>query len=298
MISKQILSDNFKDLDVIANREKNNYSNAKPFPNITFNNFFNNDFLDLIHKEFPDLSKMQDSQKYNVKNEIKLSNKKYENFPKTIKSFIDFLNSDVFLNFLQNLTSIKEKLIADPHLEGGGLHEIKKGGVLKIHTDFNRHPFLELDRRINVLIYLNKNWKDAYGGHLELWNESMSECEKKILPIFNTMVIFSTTDFSNHGHPEPLKCPNEISRKSIALYYFSSGRPKEEISLKKVKNKTYFKSRFGIKGDADEKKEFFKNYIRNFKIYKMLKSFEKKFIRKKKSEKRISFNSKKNFQQQ
>ncbi len=96
------------------------------------------------------------------------------------------------------------------------------------------------------------------------------------------MVIFSTTDFSNHGHPEPLKCPNEISRKSIALYYFSSGRPKEEISLKKVKNKTYFKSRFGIKGDADEKKEFFKNYIRNFKIYKMLKSFEKKFIRKKK----------------
>jgi len=274
-----ILSENFQNLNKIALKEKENYFTAKPFPNIVLNNFFKNDFLNVVHDEFPDLSKSNESQNYNAKNEIKLSNKNYKKFPKTIKSLIDFLNSNIFLNFLQNLTSVKERLVSDPHLEGGGLHEIKKGGVLKIHTDFNRHPFLDLDRRINVLIYLNKNWKESYGGHLELWNKNMSKCEKKIFPSFNTMAIFSTTDFSNHGHPDPLNCPLEMSRKSIALYYFSSGRPKEEIRNVLKKNRTYFKSRLGFKNDADEKKENLKNFIRKFKVYQFLKNFEKKYIR-------------------
>ena len=89
------------------------------------------------------------------------------------------MNSEVFINFIQNITSIKEPLKSDTDLNGGGLHEIKKGGVLKIHTDFNRHPSLDLDRRVNVLIYLNKEWKDQYGGHLELWDKEMKECKKK-----------------------------------------------------------------------------------------------------------------------
>ena len=108
-------------------------------------------------------------------------------------------------------------------MSGGGLHEIKKGGVLKVHTDFNKHPFKNLDRRINVLIYLNKNWKKNYGGDLEFWDEKMKKCQKKIQPKFNTMVIFSTNDHTNHGHPNLLKCPKHISRKSIATYYFSKG---------------------------------------------------------------------------
>ena len=278
-----ILSENFQDLTEVALKKKINYLTAKPFPNIVLNNFFKEDFLNTVLNEFPDLSQLTESQIYNVKNEIKLSNKNYDKFPHTIKSFIDFLNSNLFLNFLQKLTSIKEKLISDPHLEGGGLHEIKSGGVLKIHTDFNRHPFLDLDRRVNVLIYLNKNWNHSYGGHLEFWNKNMSKCEKKILPSFNTMAIFSTTDFSNHGHPDPLKCPIEVSRKSIALYYFSSGRPKEEIRESHIKNRTYFKGRLGVKDDADEKKESFKNFVRKFKFYQFLKNLEKKYIRKRKT---------------
>ena len=280
---KHILSEKFQNLAEFALKEKQNYLTAKPFPNIALNNFFNDDFLNAIHNEFPDLSKLNDSENYSAKNEIKLSNKNYEKFPPTIKSFIDFLNSNIFLDFLQNLTSIKEKLVPDPHLEGGGLHEIKSGGVLKIHTDFNRHPFLNLDRRINVLIYLNKNWLESYGGYLEFWNKDMSKCEKKISPSFNTIAIFSTTDFSNHGHPNPLNCPREISRKSIALYYFSSGRPKNEILETHTKNRTYFKSRIDVKNDADEKKESFKNFFRKFKFYQFLKNFEKKYIRKRKT---------------
>ena len=273
---EHILSKNFQNLEQVALEEKTKYINAKPFPNITLTNFFEDNFLNKILEEFPNLSKLQGSQIYKEKNEIKLSNKDYNEFPNNIKKFIDFLNSEIFLGFLQNLTSIKEKLVSDPLLEGGGLHEIKRGGVLKIHTDFNRHPSLDLDRRINVLIYLNKNWKDSYGGHLEFWNKDVSKCEKKILPSFNTMAIFSTTDFSNHGHPEPLNCPEEISRKSIALYYFSSGRPQNEVFTINKKNKTYFKSRAGIKNDADEKKEGFKNFISSFKLYQSWKNLEKK----------------------
>ncbi len=282
---KNIISNEFLNLQNVAAKEKINYANAKPFPSIEFNNFFNYSFLSKVLEEFPDLSKTNESQNYKGKNEIKLSNKNYSKFPITIKSFIDFLNSDIFLDFLQSITSIKEKLQADPYLEGGGLHEIKTGGVLKVHTDFNRHPFLNLDRRVNVLIYLNKNWKESYGGHLELWNNEMSQCEKKILPYFNKMVIFSTTDFSNHGHPNLLKCPNNMSRKSIALYYFSDGRPENEIFNKHLKNRTNFKSRLGVKNDADEQKEYFKNYIRKFKIYNWMKDFEKKYIRKGKKKK-------------
>ena len=221
----KILSDRFRSLDSLINGEKQNYSKASPYPHIVIKDFFDEKFLNEVLEFFPDLSKKTSSEEWKNKNEVKFGNSNYSSFPDKIKLFFDFLNSNQFLDFLQKLTSIKEKLVHDPELSGGGLHEIKKGGVLKIHTDFNRHPTLDLDRRINVLIYLNKNWQDSYGGHLELWDKSMSKCVKKISPSFNTMVIFSTTDFSNHGHPDPLNCPEEMSRKSLALYYFSSGRP-------------------------------------------------------------------------
>ena len=110
----------------------------------------------------------------------------------------------------------------------------------------------------------------------------MERCIKKIAPIFNKMVIFSTTDFSNHGHPDPLACPNNISRKSLALYYFSFGRPKEEVINKNMKNMTLFKSRVGFSNDANENKEYIKNYLRSLKVYQFFKKFEKKYIRSKK----------------
>ena len=259
MKETKIISDKFLDLSSYITRERDSYSNAKPYPHIVIKDFFNEDFLNEILKSFPDLSKINSSEQWKNKNEVKFGNNDYSSFPNNIKLFFDFLNSKNFLQFLQSITSIKEKLVHDPELNGGGLHEIKRGGVLKVHTDFNRHPNLSLDRRINVLIYLNKNWKEEYGGHLELWDKDMTKCIKKIAPTFNTMVIFSTTDFSNHGHPDPLNCPNELSRKSIALYYFSSGRPEHEIINKHKKNRTYFKNREGVKDDVYEKKENFKH---------------------------------------
>ncbi|RMG84682.1 MAG: 2OG-Fe(II) oxygenase [Bacteroidetes bacterium] len=132
--------------------------------------------------------------------------------------------------FLQNLTGIKETLIPDPYFEGGGFHQIKPGGFLKVHVDFHKHKLMGLDRRINVLVYLNEDWKEEYGGHFELWETDMSKCALKIAPLFNRMAIFSTTDYSWHGHPDPLTCPPDRSRKSLALYYYTNGRPDSEIS--------------------------------------------------------------------
>ena len=278
----KILSKDNQNLSLTAAKEYKNYHNGLPFPNIVIENFFNEDYLNQILLDFPDLSKIKSSQKYLNKNEIKYANNDYQNFPDSIKNFFEFLNSNMYLNFLQKLTSVKEKLIVDPQLNGGGLHEIKKGGVLKIHTDFSKHPSLKLDRRINVLIYLNKDWKDQYGGHLELWDKDMLGCKKKILPTFNKMVIFSTNDFSNHGHPDPVICPLNQSRKSIALYYFSEGRPLEDLDKNHIKNRTYFKNRVGFKNDTDNQNDSLKNLIRNLKLFKLMKKLEKKYLRKKK----------------
>mgnify|MGYP005993868019 CR=1 FL=1 len=281
MSFNNILSKNHQNLNLVAEKESKNYQNGIPFPSIVFENFFDERFLDEIEKDFPDLSQLDSSQKYMNKNEIKFANNNFESFPISIKKLIEFLNSDYFLNFLQKLTSIKEKLIVDPELNGGGLHEIKKGGVLKIHTDFNKHPRKDLDRRLNLLIYLNKKWNFEYGGDLELWDKDLKECKKKISPNFNKIVVFSTNDYSYHGHPEPVNCPIDKSRKSLALYYFSKGRPLSELDTTKIKNKTYFKDRFGFKNETINERGIFKNYLRKFKLYKMMKNIEKKYLRKK-----------------
>ena len=125
----KIINKTQHDLDnfVLINKEK--YLNADPFPHIIIENFFNNNFLDEILRQFPNLSDIKKTTKYQNKNEVKFGNNEYEKFPEKIKILFDFLNSN-FLNFLQNITSIKEKLIADKELNGG-MHEIKKGGLLK-----------------------------------------------------------------------------------------------------------------------------------------------------------------------
>lgn len=208
------------------------YQSANPFPHIVIDDFFNEDFLNEILSNFPNLKeqkKGEDTKHFDDKTGIKIASTGERLFDDKSKGLMHFLNSEEFLIWLQELTGIKEALIPDPYFNGGGFHEISNGGFLKIHADYNYHPETKLDRRLNLLIYLNKDWKESYGGHLELWSRNMSKCEKKILPVFNRAVIFSTLSDSHHGHPEPLMCPEEVTRKSIALYYFSNGRPRDEI---------------------------------------------------------------------
>ncbi len=237
------------DLKAIGKSLHKSYASAAPFPNIALTNFFNEKMLEEVLSEFPDLS-AHDSVVHNNARELKFAGKGERSFGPRMRSFMHFLNSEPFLEFLQEITGIKETLLSDPYFVGGGLHEIKPGGLLKIHADFNKHPMTGLDRRINVLVYLNKDWEEAYGGHFELWDKDMQGCVKKILPAFNTMAIFSTTDFSYHGHPDPLTCPPHMSRKSLALYYYSNGRPASEINLATGEHMTLFKARRGHQEDV------------------------------------------------
>ncbi|MFL2888856.1 MAG: 2OG-Fe(II) oxygenase [Candidatus Pelagibacter sp.] len=283
---ENIINDKLKDVEKFIFQNKERFTNANPFPFIIIDDFFSKEFLNEVLNQFPNLAEQKKTTNYDNKNEVKFANNQYINFPNSIKKLFDFLNSDFFLNFLQLITNIQEKLIPDFELNGGGLHEIKKGGLLKIHSDFNKHPSLDLDRRLNVLIYLNKDWKEEYGGHLEFWDKEMTSCKEKVLPIFNKMVIFSTTDNSNHGHPDPLNCPNNMSRKSIATYYYTKGRPINEIDKMFSKNTTYFKDRLGQNNETDQNSGTLKRFLRSLNIYQNIKKFEKKLFRTGRSKKK------------
>ena len=143
-----------------------------------------------------------------------------ENVHPFIHNVIFAFNSSSMIRFLETLTGI-DGLIPDPHVIGGGLHQILPLGKLSIHADFNYLDRLKLYRRLNVLLYLNEDWDEAYGGHLEMWDASMDRCVKRIAPIFNRCVIFSTSRMSFHGHPQPLNCPPDVTRKSMAFYYYT-----------------------------------------------------------------------------
>ena len=238
------------DLAQLARDKKEEYQHAKPFPNIVLHDILDEGMLKKVLSEFPDLSKRNDIIQYDNHNEKKLAAKGEAAFGETTKLLTHFLNSQPVLEFLQELTGIKEVLIPDPYFEGGGYHEIKPGGLLKIHADFNKNRLTGLDRRINLLVYLNTDWQESYGGHFELWDKDMTTSHKKILPLFNTIAIFSTTDFSYHGHPNPLTCPPDRSRKSLALYYYSNGRPAEEVNQGLEEHGTLFKSRSGVNDDV------------------------------------------------
>jgi hypothetical protein len=215
-------------MEEVAETAHSSYLNAKPFPHIVFDNFFDPALLDQILSEFPAPGAIR-WQKFDSAQEIKLASSKEASFGPLTRLFMYHLNSMTFLEFLSRVTGIKN-LIPDPGFEGGGLHQIVRGGKLGVHADFNKHGVLNLDRRLNVLLYLNKDWREEYGGHLQLFDRSVTRCEAKVLPIFNRMMVFGTTDFTFHGHPDPLQCPEGMTRKSLALYYFSNGRPAAEIS--------------------------------------------------------------------
>jgi len=213
-------------LGELAGRRRAEYAAARPFPHVVIDNFLPDEALTALLEEFPRPGQI-DWLTFDNPAEKKLATRAESQMGAWTRFLLYQFNSSIFIDFLERLTGIGQ-LIPDPHFWGGGLHQIERGGFLKIHADFTRHPVLPLDRRLNLLLYLNENWEEEYGGHLELWDREMSGREVHILPLYNRCVIFSTTAFSFHGHPEPVNCPAGQTRKSLALYYFTNGRPAEE----------------------------------------------------------------------
>jgi Rps23 Pro-64 3,4-dihydroxylase Tpa1-like proline 4-hydroxylase len=203
------------------------YAAAQPFPHIVIDDFLDEQAIELCLREFPRREKAEAS--YNRSQEKRKLEYKPESLAPSVRTLFYSFNSLPFLRFLENVTGIKG-LIPDPYFLGGGFHEVQNGGYLNIHTDFNHHSLLGLERRINVLIYLNKEWKEEYGGSLELWDQKMRACQARIIPEFNRCVIFNTSLTSNHGNPEPVAHPQGAPRRAIALYYYTATWDRSRLS--------------------------------------------------------------------
>jgi hypothetical protein len=196
------------------------YAAGLPFPVVVMDDFLNLAAASTACSAFPPLSNDRWIGYIRV-NERKFGMRDREILPAPIRTILDELNSDAFVELVTAITGIPG-LRADHLLEGAGLHQCDRGGFLNVHTDFNVHPHRpNWRRRLNLLIYLNPVWDDAWGGQLELWDEHMERCVRRITPIFNRAVLFRTDETTFHGHPDPLECPDEVTRKAIVLYYYS-----------------------------------------------------------------------------
>ena len=157
------------------------YAAARPFPHVVFDDFFDPALLDKVLAEFPPPRGIK-WQSFDNEQEIKLASAIESNFGPVTRLLLYHLNSYTFLDFVSRVTGIAD-LISDPCFDGGGLHQIVRGGKLAVHADFNKHPRYGLDRRLNVLVYLNRDWREEYGGALELWDRDMTRSEAKIFPL-------------------------------------------------------------------------------------------------------------------
>ena len=216
---------------------------GEPFSHVVIDGLLPDDVLDEVVEESPGPNERNDWLHADRPDTIKWSIPNDWALGPTTRQLLNQFNGATFINFLEELTGISG-LIPDPHYFGGGLHQHERDGFLKIHADFNWHQRLHLDRRLNVLLYLNRDWQEDWGGSLELWNAEMTHRVESIAPLFNRMVIFATTDTSYHGHPEPMTCPAGTRRRSLALYYYTNGRPEEE---KSPSHSTVYKVRPGEK---------------------------------------------------
>lgn len=210
----------------LADKYSEAFQSASPFPHVVIDDFLPPSVLEAVLSEFP-APEQPDWEEYDSSQEVKLALADAEQMGPATRHLLAEFNTGVFVDFLERLTGI-DALVPDPHYYGGGLHQIRPGGFLKVHADFNRHSRLDLERRLNGILYLNADWKEEYGGHLQIWDNEMTTCVKKVLPAFNRFLVFATLDTANHGHPDPLTCPPDRARRSMALYYYTSERPESE----------------------------------------------------------------------
>lgn len=197
------------------------WESNEPFDHLIVDDFLPHDVLDGVVNEFPPFDNTVWYQ-YNNPLEVKRVHNNWNEFgPVTYKLF-SYLNSDEFLTAVEFLPECA--LYPDPGLHGGGLHIHARGGKLNVHQDYSIHPKLGLERRLNLIIYLTPGWNNDWGGHLGLYSDP-NTLVKRIAPKFNRAVFFDTTQNSWHGLPEPITCPEHVTRRSIAAYYLCKPRP-------------------------------------------------------------------------
>ena len=187
-------------------------------PHIVIDEFLNEDLAQRAESEFPPIGDARWNYNFHF-NEKKLGyNLDYE-LPPSVKSLVEALSSKPFVRYLEKLTKI-DCLVPD-YNHSTAMHYALAGGFINLHMDPNVHVSNHhLERRVNLLLYLNGNWKESFGGELQIWDSDVTKCYKKVLPAFNRCIIFDTKKVM-HGFPDPITCPKDDGRKAIVMYYFT-----------------------------------------------------------------------------
>lgn len=227
----------------VAENYSERYQSAAPYNHICIDDFLPPEILERVRADIatlPDAERSFDRAQERLK-----SSYIPERLPKYTRDLFYALNSRPFIQFLETMTGIPG-LIPDPYFNGAGIHKVANGGHLDIHADFNLHKQMKLERRLNVLIYLNPEWKEEWGGSFEVWDKTMTRKEASFVPVFNRMVCFSTGSDTFHGNPTPVNHPGGQPRMSIALYYYTATWDETRKS-----HTTLFKPRPGSTDKAD-----------------------------------------------
>jgi Rps23 Pro-64 3,4-dihydroxylase Tpa1-like proline 4-hydroxylase len=221
-------------LSPVADRERDSFRNAPPFEHVVLDDLLPADVVDLLVREFPgpdDPAWQMHGPGRTVwardRSSAKLAISDETRFGPFTRHLMGQLNSATFLAFLERLTGYRG-IIPDVSYNHCGMHSTGRGGRLMMHTDVNRHPLgSQMHQLLNLILYVNPDWKEEYGGHLELWDHERRPV-KRILPRSNRIVIFNTGTRSLHGHPHPLTCPEGRRRNSLAVYYYLRERPQTD----------------------------------------------------------------------
>jgi Rps23 Pro-64 3,4-dihydroxylase Tpa1-like proline 4-hydroxylase len=196
------------------------FNEAKPYRHLVIDNIFQNNIAEEIFSSFPKEEVF--NKKYKGVNEFKAEGSNFEDFPPVFTQLREMFHSKEWCTIISKITGI-EDLFSVPDALGGGLHQGGNGSFLDIHIDFNIHADRGIHRRINLLVFFNKDWKEEYGGHTELWNADMTNLDKKVFPAFNRCLIFETNEISYHGYAA-IKVPDGVTRKSFYAYYYTTLR--------------------------------------------------------------------------
>lgn len=225
-------------MDILSPRVKDetgslsqSFQQASPFRHVVIDNFFKQDFCQQVLQDFPGfdaryaLNEMGQVGGKAVRMDVRDISDAY-------RALDAYIQTPEFLQQIESITGIPG-LLYDTEYIGGGTHENRDGQALDSHVDFNYHPTTGWHRRLNLIVYLNHEWEDDWGGTIEFqsdpWNPESCE-SKRVLPLFNRMVIFETNEISWHGF-DTIRLPadkKDLSRRSFAIYLYTKERPSEE----------------------------------------------------------------------
>lgn len=191
---------------------------ARPFEHIIIDNFLQREYAEQVYNSFP--TDIDNWWKYCNPLEVKYANDNLESMPNNIQNIFYALSSTKIIQKMCELSNITD-LEYDEYLHGAGLHIMPRYGRLNMHLDYEKHPISNKERRLNIILYLSKDWNSEWNGDTQLWNSDMTECVTKSFISFNRAIIFKTNDVSWHGLPEIITCPDNVFRKSLAYYYVS-----------------------------------------------------------------------------